>query len=99
MAAAVDCACGHPKVSHGRCGFGSCAVDGDSLGQSLGATITPMPKSDDVVQTQIRLPADLWARIKAHAQADRRSANQVVTMALEAAFPAVNAPHKKRQAG
>lgn len=26
MAAAVDCACGHPKVSHGRCGFGSCAV-------------------------------------------------------------------------
>lgn len=56
-----------------------------------------MATTEDTVQTQIRIPRALWERVKAAADADRRSANFMVLEALGAMFPAPGAAKKSRK--
>lgn len=46
-----------------------------------------MSNSPRTSPTSIRLPADLMDRVKAAAEAERRSINQTIVMALEKVFP------------
>lgn len=51
-------------------------------------------KAPDIMQTQLRLPRELWERIKAAGAVDKRSANFAAVTALEAAFPSRRGPRK-----